>query len=69
MTRLAIGVVCLAVALVLGLVGQPALGADLHPIVTGLIGIGLVSAAVGVVERRLSTTRNEPFARTRPPER
>ncbi|MCC6621615.1 MAG: hypothetical protein IT385_10200 [Deltaproteobacteria bacterium] len=52
MGRVVIGVVLVAVGIVLGLVGQPLLGADLHPVTTGLIAIGLVAIGVGVAERR-----------------
>jgi len=60
MPRIVIGVVLVVLGVVLALVGQPLLEADLHPVSSGLVVIGLVALGVGVAERRLPPARNEP---------
>ena len=55
MTRVIVGIALLLIGALLGLVGQSMLGADLHPIATGLIVIGLVAIGVGITERRFAS--------------
>lgn len=52
MSRVIVGAVLVFIGILLALAGHPLLGADLHPVATGLIGIGIVAGAVGWTERR-----------------